>query len=63
MHLTNYSINKMNENYVHPNADDIQVGNDGTKRTLHSLYQTLAERGIDVAALKYNIAQTCAKVM
>ena len=48
MHLTNYSINKTNENYIHPNADEILVDNNGTKRTLQSLYQTLAEMGINV---------------
>ena len=38
MHLTNYSINKTNENYVHPSAEDILLDNDGTKRTLASLF-------------------------
>ena len=38
MHLTNYSINKTNENYVHPGAEDILLDNDGTKRTLASLF-------------------------
>ena len=41
MHLTNYSINKTNDSYVHPNAEDILVSNEGTKRTLSSLYDTL----------------------
>ena len=34
MHLTNYSINKTNDNYVHPSADEILLDNNGTKRTL-----------------------------
>ena len=55
MHLTNYSINKTNENYVHPNSEDILVDNDGTKRTLQSLYETLTEKGIDVDKVKENI--------
>ena len=55
MHLTNYSINKTNENYVHPNAADIHLDNDGTKRTLASLYQTLTEKGIDVDLVKKNM--------
>lgn len=38
MHLTNYSINKTNEDYVHPAAEDILLDNDGTKRTFASLY-------------------------
>ena len=41
MHLTNYSINKQSEDYVHPSAEDILITNDGTKRTLTSLYGTL----------------------
>ena len=63
MHLTNYSINKTNDAYVHPNAEDILVENDGTKRTLQSLYQTLAEKGIDVQKVKDSISYTCAKTM
>ena len=63
MHLTNYSINKTNENYVHPAAEDILIDNEGTKRTLSSLYQTLEERGIDVDKIKENIAFTCGKTM
>jgi len=63
MHLTNYSINKTNENYVHPNSEDILVTNEGTKRTLSSLYHTLAERGVDVDAVKASINYTCGKVM
>ena len=63
MHLTNYSINKNNDAYVHPNAEDILVDNDGTKRTLQSLYQTLAEKGVDVDKIKSSISYTCAKTL
>ena len=49
MHLTNYSINKTNENYIHPTEEEVLVGNDGTKRTLQSLFQTLAAKNIDVS--------------
>ena len=63
MHLTNYSINKTNENYVHPAADEILLDNNGTKRTLQSLYQTLEAQGIDVDQVKDNIAYTCGKTM
>lgn len=38
MHLTNYSINKMSDDYVHPEEGDILLENEGTKRTLTSLY-------------------------
>ena len=41
MHLTNYSINKMNEEYVKPSEEDILLENDATKRTMTSLYETL----------------------
>lgn len=63
MHLTNYSINKTNDSYVHPNAEDILVSNEGTKRTLSSLYHTLGQNGVDVDTIKASINYTCAKVM
>ena len=63
MHLTNYSINKTNENYVRSNVEEILVANNATKRTLQSLYHTLAEMGIDVDLVKENIASTCRKTM
>lgn len=63
MHLTNYSINKTNDDYVHPAAEDILVDNDGTKRTFASLYQTLADKGIDIDKIKESISYTCAKTM
>lgn len=63
MHLTNYSINKTNEDYVRPAEEDILVDNDATKRTLSSLYQTLEERGIDTDKVKESIAYTCGKTM
>lgn len=40
MHLTNYSINKMSEEYVRPLADQILIHNEATKRTLASLKKT-----------------------
>ena len=52
MHLTNYSINKANEDYVHPSEDEILLDNDGTKRTLSSLYETLEKAEIDVETIK-----------
>ena len=63
MHLTNYSINKANDSYVHPRAEDILVDNEGTKRTLSSLYHTLSQRGVDVEQIKQSINYTCGKVM
>ena len=34
MHLTNYAINMMNEEYIHPDANEILEENDATIRTL-----------------------------
>ena len=34
MHLTNYAINMMNEEYVHPDANEILEENNSTIRTL-----------------------------
>ena len=72
MHLTNYSINKKNEDYIRPNEEEIFDENHATKRTinskrkpmlLQSLYQTLAEKGIDADQVKENIVNTCKKTM
>ena len=44
MHLTNYSINKMSDDYVHTEKNeqnDILLESDATKRTLSSLYASL----------------------
>jgi hypothetical protein len=68
MHLTNYSINKTSEDYVKPSElegknEDIMADNDGTKRTLTSLYDTLSKKGVDVGLIKENISDTCARIM
>jgi len=56
MHLTNYSINKMSPNYVHPEGGSgINYDNDGTKRTLSALYDALKKQGVDVETIKSNI--------
>ena len=48
MHLTNYAINRMNEDYVHPDESQILDENDATIRTLTSLWTSLEKKGIDV---------------
>ena len=60
MHLTNYSLNKMSEEYI-KEADNIMAPNDGTKRTLAALYAHIEqEYGADqVDLLKANIKETC----
>lgn len=46
MHLTNYSLNKMSEEYVQDpqNEDDILQPNSGTKRTLTALFKQIAKQ-------------------
>ena len=65
MHLTNYSINKTNESsYVHTTGQqEILEENKSTKRTLSSLWKSLEKRGIDVARIQANIAETCGKTV
>ena len=64
MHLTNYSVNKLSEDYVRPEAlEDVLEENQHTKRTLTSLYKTLARKGIDVNEIKTNINSTCSRIM
>ena len=64
MHLTNYSINKMNdEKYVHSGPQSVLKENNATKRTLTALWASLSKKGIDVAQIKKNIADTCSRTM
>ena len=65
MHLTNYTLNKMSADFVQPAEHEILTDNQGSKRTLQSLYDTLSQedRGIDVNLLKERIADVCSKVM
>lgn len=55
MHLTNYSLNKFSESYVREG--------DGSKRTLSSIYQWMAENGCDVARLTRAIDEIVVKTM
>ena len=58
MHLTNYSLNKYSETYVHTETDD-----DGSKRTMSSVFKKLADLGYDVdkmwADVKKMVVKTC----
>jgi hypothetical protein len=58
MHLTNYAINKTNENFEHTDAID-----QGSKRTIKWLNQWLAENGHDVDALWENVAHVINKTV
>jgi len=47
MHLTNYSLNKMNKQYI-KEPENILEPNDGSKRTLTALYKQIEqEHGIE----------------
>lgn len=61
MHLTNYSLNKRSKNFVH--TEEIAGINDGSKRTLASLYEELNEAGYPVDLIKRNIKELLAKTL
>lgn len=63
MHLTNYSINKMSDDYVKPQKEDILNENSGTKRTMASLRKTIESRGISFDAMWQAITETCERTM
>ena len=58
MHLTNYSLNKYSETYLHTEAED-----DGSKRTITSVFKKLSSRGYDVERIwddiKRMVIKTC----
>jgi hypothetical protein len=58
MHLTNYSINKMSENYIWEPEDVLSINN-GSKRTLTALYKELEQNEIDVESIKSSINYSC----
>lgn len=43
MHLTNYSLNKYSETYLHTESED-----DGSKRTMSSVFKKITAKGYDV---------------
>jgi hypothetical protein len=55
MHLTNYSINKMSDEYIRPQPEEILIANEATKRTLSSLYASLEVKGIDPQTIKRSV--------
>ena len=63
MHLTNYSINKMSEEYVRPLPEQILVHNEATKRTLASLKKTFEAKGLDYETVWNSIKDACGKTM
>ena len=66
MHITNYAINKTSAAYQNPNEEDILRANNGSKRTLASLWDSISKdesRQVDIEGLKGSIGDACAKVM
>jgi len=49
IHLTNYAINKDNENYEADKSADASTGH---KRSLHSIYSKLQRLGFDIEKIK-----------
>ena len=60
IHLTNYAINKDNENYV---ADDSADASKGHKRSLNSIFQYLKKKGADVEELKKQMRDIVIKTL
>lgn len=62
MHLTNYAINKDNENFVQNNSEDIFSG-EGSKRHLNWLRNHLKKEGHDDEMLFQEIEQIIVKTL
>lgn len=58
MHLTNYSLNKRSSTYLHTESDD-----DGSKRTITSVFRLLEAKGYDVNKLWTEIKQLVVKTI
>ena len=59
MHLTNFTLNKNNENYVPCDENFLDDGEDkGSKRLLSTIWKTLEEEGYETDTINQNI-QDC----
>ena len=58
MHLTNYSLNKYSSTYVHTDTDD-----DGSKRTMTSVFRKLAYMGYDTKRIWSDIEKLVVKTI
>ncbi|XP_041481101.1 tubulin polyglutamylase TTLL11-like [Lytechinus variegatus] len=58
MHLTNYSLNKFSTSFVHTDATDR-----GSKRTMTSVFGTLANRGLDTPRMWEEIQELVVKTI
>lgn len=65
MHLTNYSLNKMSDKYVHEPSSESEIMeiNNATKRTLTALYKQLEAMEIDTSVIKESIRYSCQGIM
>lgn len=59
-HLTNYAINKDNENFFCPDESDCDEGH---KRSLSSVMQTLEDMGFDTNLLMNQISDLIIKTL
>lgn len=55
MHLTNYNLNKTSDNYKY--TEELYEINEGSKRTLTSLWKSIEKEGHDVGTIKENIKE------
>nr|XP_006822561.1 PREDICTED: tubulin polyglutamylase TTLL11-like [Saccoglossus kowalevskii] len=58
MHLTNYSLNKHSDNFIH--ADNVAKG---SKRTMTSMWALLQEKGVDISQLCKDIEKVICKTI
>ena len=61
MHLTNYSLNKNNKNFIFNTSDkDMDKGH---KRSLTAIYKYLSSKGVDVESIKKRIDEMIIKTL
>ncbi len=58
MHLTNYSLNKHSKNFVLSDHED-----NGSKRTLTSVFYRMEAQGLDVVSIWHNIEKLICKTV
>ncbi len=63
MHLTNYSLNKENVDYIIPDPELIMEPNNATKRTLTSIWKSLEMIGYDSKKLQRDIEDVIIKFL
>ena len=65
IHLTNYSLNKLNQNYVFPDPTKINIlnPNDASKRTLESVWKSVELLGFDVKNIRSEIENLIVKYL